>query len=437
MKKRPFEIVVLAGFAGLFVLGLVFVNILGPSKKEPEIVIGSVDIWGTVPVTVFQEVFRDLQEVNDDFLATAYRQIDARSFDDELINAIAEGRGPDLIFIPHTKLVDHLPKLSLIPYENFPLRDFKDLFIDGTEIYLLPEGIAGYPLAIDPLVMYWNRDTLASSGFASAPKTWEEVVNQIVPAIVKRDFNQNILTSPIALGEYRNISNAYEILSALMLQGGSRMVEISNLGETMRYDISLDFSISGVSNPATNALEFYTSFATANNPLYSWNRSQPQDINMFASRDVALYFGMGSEYGDISRLNPNLNFDIAELPQSGTSEVKRTYGDIYALSLLKSSDNNGGALAVMNTFSINSSHASKIATEANFAPVLRNVLSAGAPSPVDRVRYTSALYARGWYNPERVNVETIFKDIVESILSNRSTASKAVRDGVIKLQQEF
>lgn len=438
MKTRPFEIAVLGGFAALFVIGLIFINIVKPEKEEPTIVVGEVDIWGTVPAAVFTNTLRTLTETDENFRSVTYRYFDPRTFDNELVNAIAEGRGPDLVFMSHTRLVKQLPKLSLLSYENFPLRAFKDTYVDGAELYTLPNGIAGLPVAVDPLVLYWNRDSFSSNGFATSPTTWEKLVNQVVPALVKRDFNREILFSAIALGEYRNVNNAFAILSALMHQGGSQMVTTRVSNERTMFSIALNSSISNIANPGTNALEFYTSFATANNPLYTWNRSQPQDVDMFASQDLAMYLGKASEYKDIKQRNPNLNFDIAELPQSEFSSVKRTYGDFYAFHLLKTADNPTGALNVMYTVAgTDGSFAKGLAQTADFAPAHRSTIEAGTTDPVDRIRHISALYSRGWYNPAYSESETILREMVESVLSSRLTASRAISDAMVRLQQHF
>src|SRR3990167_4058409 len=80
------------------------------------------------------------------------------------------------------------------------------------------------PVAVDPLVLFWNRDIFARGGLIVAPKTWEEVVANTVPTLTVRDFSRNIQTAGIAMGEYRNIKNAFPIISLLAIQGGSALV---------------------------------------------------------------------------------------------------------------------------------------------------------------------------------------------------------------------
>ena len=58
----------------------------------------------------------------------------------------------------HEKLVEHRSRLQSIPYESFPERDFRNRYIDGASIFAMRDGVYAFPLMVDPLVMYWNRD---------------------------------------------------------------------------------------------------------------------------------------------------------------------------------------------------------------------------------------------------------------------------------------
>jgi hypothetical protein len=61
--------------------------------------------------------------------------MNADTFDADVLNALAEDRGPDLLLLPHEELVAYRSKLQPIPFENFPERDFRNLYIDGAELW--------------------------------------------------------------------------------------------------------------------------------------------------------------------------------------------------------------------------------------------------------------------------------------------------------------
>ncbi len=434
MNLRPFELFLVLGFGllGLLALGLL-ATYRPPVDTTTTALNGTVEVWGTLPKKAFYQTLEPLLEAQPAYKALSYVQIDEANFDSELLNALAEDRGPDLILLPHEKLVSYRNKIQPIPFENFPDRDFRNLYIDGAEIWKLSDGVYGYPIAIDPMVMYWNRDLLTSKGQLSAPTTWEAIVNDIVPTFVERDFNRNITLSPIAFGEYRNVKNAASIISMLTIQGGSGLVEDAGGG---RYKFLLNQNVDKTRAPLEAAATFYTNFSSPSNPLYSWNRARPSDVDAFLSEDLILYFGKGSEATNLAAQNPNLNFDIAEVPQGAGATLRRTYGTFYGLSLLKSANNKQGAFIAMQLIG-GADFSKAYSSYLHMAPAHRTSLAGGSSDTYGRIIYSSATVARGWLAPKPATVDTIFTQMVEDILANRSRPADAATDAVGRLSQEY
>ena len=433
MKLRPFELALVGIFLGLGLLALVLLSSYKPKSDTPTVVLGtSVVIWGTLPAAAFKEVLDPLMEEIEEFRVVSYVEKDPRTFDLDLLKALAENRGPDIIVLPHEKLVQQRSKIQAISYDNFPRRDFMDMYIDGAEIFALSDGIYAFPIAIDPLVMYYNRDTLSNKNIINPPATWEAVMSDIVPNLVERDYAHSIIRSPLAFGEYRNVQNGFAVLSMLLLQGGSTLV---TEGES-QYKVALNQSSSGNLRPFEKAVTFYTNFASPSNPLYSWNRAQNMDRDEFLSEDLALYFGLGSEARGIESKNPNLNFDIAEVPQGAEASVRRTYASFYGLALLKSSRNIAGAYTVMQTLG-SAARAQLLSQSLGMAPAHRSTLLLGSNDKYGRITYNSAKVARAWLSPDATVTGTIFTDMVENILANRSRPSEAANDAVERLEAAY
>ncbi len=432
MKLRPFELVMVTIFGVMGLIALVLLSTYSPpSENETPLISGEVLIWGTADSSAFYEVLRPLYDTVPDYRKITYVQKNSASFDSDLINALADGVGPDILFLPHEQLVQYRGRIQPISYDDFPLTDFRSRYLDGAEIFAMSDGVYAYPVAVDPLVLYWNRDILASYNYLEAPKTWEVLVNEMVPTLIERDFNRTILRSPIAFGEYRNVNNAFSIISLLLLQGGSQMV--SEDGE--RYQLKLDESVSN-SRPFANSLSFYTSFASPSNALYSWNRSKALDRDEFLAEDLVFYFGKGSEARTISQRNPNLNFSVAEVPQGQTATVRRTYATFYGLALLRASKSKNDAFKAMQLFG-GGENSKKIADTLGMAPAHRAQAMAGSNDVYGRISYTSALVARGWLSPEPRQVNDIFTRAVEDILANRASASGAVGDVMGRLRDVY
>lgn len=431
MTLRPFELVLLTIFAVVGLVSLFLLSNYSGRSSEPvgPQLGGPVVIWGTVSRDAFEQALAPIREVNESYRSVQYVQIDERSFDSELVNAIAEGRGPDVMLLPHEKLLQHRSKIRPIPYESFPLRDFQNSYIDGAEIFALPDGVYAYPFLVDPLMLYWNRDIMSTYGYVAAPTTWEQLVGDVVPTTVQRDFDRTISRSPVALGEYRNVTNAYSIISMLLLQGGSALV----VEERERYQVRLNETRAGRGQPLTTAATFYTNFASPSNVLYSWNRALPNDRNQFLAERLVLYFGKGSEARGIAAQNPNLNFDIAEVPQGSSATVRRTYGTFYGFAILRSARNTNGAYLALTELG-GANAARTIADASGMAPAHRSVLTTGSNDRYGRLIYTAAVVARGWLNPDFAETNTIFQQMVEDILANRRQPSDSVTDAVGRLR---
>lgn len=431
MKLRPFELALVVVFSGLAFLAL-FVLVISPDinlgGEEEVFEVGPVEIWGTIDEDKMSPILRDLRdEYEESFRAVSYQYIDPDDFDFELVDSLAERRNPDLILIPHEKLVEHQSKIWPITYETYPARDFQNSFIDGAQIFSLSSGIYALPLMVDPLMLYWNTDLLGTFGFLNPPTTWEEIVNSYVPSLAILDFQRRVSRSAVAFGTYDNMRNPFAVLSMLTLQGGSYMVTESTSRGRVDYNVRLTESVNGSGNPLGQALAFSSRFANPSNPLYNWNRALPEDREQFIREDLAMYFGFGSEAKLIEELNPNLSFDIAEVPQSETATVRRTYGRFYGLSLLNATDNPRGATAIMY-FLGRANISQKFAEAYGMSPVFRSLVGAGSNDFYGRVIYKSAPIARGWLNPDYEETNEFLKQGLFEINANSSSPENAASD---------
>jgi ABC-type glycerol-3-phosphate transport system substrate-binding protein len=433
MKMRPFQIVLFAIFGAFAVGGLImFAAFRGFDRTEDPITNG-VLVWGTLPGVAVQEAITSIATKDQRWARVQYVAQDPRTFSEDLVESIAEGRGPDLILLPNDLLARQQSKLSLLPYTNMPLRDYRDTFIEGAEIFLDQNGFYGFPIVVDPLVMYWNRTMVTSAQLATPPRTWEEMVRDTVPSITKRLDNNDIQTAALAFGEYTNVVNAKPVVLMLMVQAGSRLVERVN----QIFSTRLNEGRGGEAlAPGDAALRFYTQFSNPATITYSWNRGMRSDRDAFLAEDLALYFGFGSEYSYLRAGNSNLNFDIAEVPQGADTNNRKNYGIIYALTIPKTSKNPLGAYEVAATLSGREA-GDLLARALGLAPARRDLIQARSGTPVGDVLYRAALIAQGWLDPNPGVSDTVFKDMIESITSGRAKSSESIEYASYQLQKAF
>jgi ABC-type glycerol-3-phosphate transport system substrate-binding protein len=435
LNLRPFQIALLALFLVVGFVSIAFLSTFEGLRNATANPYGrEVVIWGTLDEQAMQRLIQSVGDDDRDFLVVRYQELDSRTFTDTLVEALATNRGPDVVLLSHEDFVTLRPTLLAIPYDAISRRQFQDTYLDGAELFARPDGIYALPFAVDPLIMYWNRDIFSSGGFALPPSTWEQLVTNVVPSLTLRNATRDILQATVAFGEYRNVENAKETLSLLLMQSGSRLIEEDDRG----YIVALnDPVIDNAPRPLQSALQFYSDFSNANSPLYSWNRSLPADRTAFLGEQLALYFGFGSEYDSLRAANPNFNFDTTEVPQGAGATTKQTYGTFYGLALMRDSDNTAGAYAAITRLS---GHLAAHQEAGNFglAPVHRQSYTGAVSGEAvtDTIR-SSALIARGWLDPNPSETDGIFQTMVEDVVSNRQKVAGAVADATRRLELSF
>ncbi|HFC10882.1 MAG TPA: extracellular solute-binding protein, partial [Candidatus Kaiserbacteria bacterium] len=351
----------------------------------------------------------------------SYTSKNPATFEADLTKAIASGSGPDLILISQEDLATLTGEINPISYKTLSQRKFMNTFSDGSAIYLRSNGIYGLPVTIDPLVLYYNQTILASSGIVGEASTTWEMLTGWAPRVVKLTKTHNISRALISLGTYSNVHNARGVLSTLFLQAGVPIVTLNKRGG---YKISLN-TANGASSPGESVLRFYTQFADPTKVSYTWNTTLPDSQQMFIHGDSALYLGYASEASFVAEANPNLSFDIAQVPQLQTASFKTDYAKIYAFSVPRGSRNVYGALKVASLF-INPANDRLVAKSSGTAPALRSLLEAAPNDPVSAVVYPAAIMSRTWLSPTPTMTDNIFSRMIKDVVTGKTSIAQAL-----------
>lgn len=423
---RPFQIVLMAVF-GILALAALFLFSNFTGFQGGREAIGDVRIWGTLPADEFERGLSRLQSADRRFSGVRYTQKPVASFSRDLADAIASGTGPDMIVITQEQLLSERAKLNTIPSSSISERVYRDNFLPITEVFLTSSGTYGIPFAIDPLILYYNRTTLQNAGIAEPPRSWEAVAG-LALSLTSRADDGTIFRSAIALGEYRNVTNARGIVSLLLLQAGSPISNTTSGGQRAAL-LATAPGITGATS-AESAIAFYTQFADPAKTLYSWNRSMADSRQAFLAGDVAMYLGYASEIPLIKEANPNLDFDIASVPAPQTLSTKVTYATTYAFAIPKASRNASGAYEAAMAMA-GSDYAPALANALSMAPALRSALKPPANDLYAPVYYPEALIARGWLSPEPSETDSIFGAMIENVTTGR----RGVRDAIQGAEQ--
>ena len=422
--KGTFQIIIIIAFIALAILGLlVFSGAIPLGTDDTTTGQGTVVLWGTFRSDVITPLIQNLNNANPAFVVQ-YVQKSSDTFDQDLLEALAGGVGPDLFFLPNNLAFRYANKIFTIPYSSYSLSTFKNVFAVACEVFLTSNGVLAFPIAIDPLVMYYNRSMLDANGVVYPPASWDDLVT-LVPTFTKKDDASKITKSAVALGHFSNVAHAKDILSALFMQAGSPIVSqkdgifSSNLNNSTKYDLSA-------------VLKFYTDFADPLKSVYSWNKSFPNSADAFSAENLAFYFGFGSELASLVNKNPNQNFLASSFPQTKNATVKSTYARVTGLAISSFSKNFNTAYIAASLMAT-SDFASKFATALNVAPARRDLLSVKPTDSYSPTFYNSALYARSWLDPSPKDTDTIFRLMIDGVLSNTKTLGDAIADASAKL----
>ncbi len=418
---NPFQVGVLAVFGFLAIGGLfLFATFQGFGTNVDQI--GTVTVWGTLPKKSVDPALGEMKRLHKEYAKVTYQERQASTFESDLANAIASGTGPDLILITQEQLVAQKSRITVIPSSSISERDFRDSYLPAFEIFLTEGGTYGVPLLIDPLVLYYNRTILATAGISRAPSTWEAVTG-LAPVLTRVNEAQTIERSAIALGTYNNIDNARAILSLLFLQTGQGITAPTSSGvrSTLTNKAGESFGVSGVES----AVNFYTEFANPAKTTYSWNRSLPGARQAFVQGDSALYLGYASEQSGIKAANPNLDFDMATVPQLATADSRTTYARSYAFAIPKASRSPGGALSTAFAFT-GSDILPTLARDTGMAPAVRSFLVPSNKDIYEPVFYPEALIAKGWLSPAPGITDGIFSAMIDNVNSGRTSVNQAL-----------
>lgn len=270
-----------------------------------------------------------------------YQQFRPEEYEQALLQAWAEDRGPDVFSIPNTwigkyktfmlpmppkitvarqVLVGTIKKDYKVVTENKigpTFQDLKNNFVGAVadDVYL-DSQVWALPMSFDTLALYYNRDLLNQARIIDPPATWDDFITD-AKVLTLADPQGKIIQSGVAIGSANNVNYAADILSALMLQNGTKMSSGSGAAFNQASPDDQNYF------PGEAALRFYTDFTSPSKEVYTWNKDMPNSFDAFIQGKAAFYFSYAGDLLKIKNSAPTLNFDITKIPQI-TGSLKQT-----------------------------------------------------------------------------------------------------------------
>ncbi len=392
------------------------------------------------------------------YVSITYKLIREEEYEQSLLEAWAEDRGPDIFSIPNTWLgkyqskilplsvtgeitmakqimtgtIKKQPKIIEEKKKAPDLRQLREAFVETVpKDIVIDNQIYGLPLSLDILAMYYNRDLLNSTGIVSPPQTWEEFAN-VVKALVLQDRYGSFIQSGAAIGTAENITYLTDVLSLLMLQNGTPMVD-----ERGRATFNQSLPSEPGYYPAQQALQFYLSFANPASEIYTWDQDMPGDLDSFISGKVGFIFGYSGYLSLIKQQAPKLNFDITKAPQISGSlkEINYARYPIETVSKKTKYPNQAWAFILYATEAQNA----KTFIERTKHPTAHRILISEQLQDFDLAPFAKGvLTAQTWYRGKNYSlVEEAFQEMVKDVLVGEKNAKQAIDYAVNKVNLTY
>lgn len=421
----------------------------------------TLNVWGTVDdLEVYNQVFTDYRALHPN-VTFIYKRFRLEEYESELLNALAEDRGPDIFMIHNDWTGKYMTKITPMPSttktayrvlsgnaiqktptwelrteSTMSISDFKNSFADVVQNDILrtvnistnsdqknfQQRPMGIPLGIDTMALYYNKDLLNAAGIPTPPTNWTQFAEQ-VKKLTKLDTIGKVVQSAAGIGTADNVERSSDLLSILMIQNGQTMTDDS--GYPQLNKIPAELSSRSVP-PSYQALEFYTDFANPNKETYTWNSTFPNSLDAFIQGRTAFFFGYSYQYDTIRSRAPKLNLGISSLPQIEGNPTKNI-ANYWYFAVAKKSANQDLAWSFLNYMA--KADESKKALDIAKVPAARKSLLSGQLDD-ERVGVfaSQVLTATSWYRGvDPKTMENALKQMITDVVTNSREVNDAVR----------
>lgn len=416
-------------FAALFAV-LIFSGKLPIGNSEAK-ASGKVMIWGTISENDMNNIVYEYNPKVKDFQVD-YKEIPELQFNQRLIEALADGQAPDLIIAPHQYILANASRLYPFPTTSLSQKAYNDMYVDGGSIFMTAYGPIALPLAIDPLVLFYNRTMLSQRGITNPPANWEDLL-LVQPALTKLNASGQFDLSAISLGAPNTPYNK-DILMSVVLQLGQLPVYTQYQSDgSVLPTVLANSQLSNKIYPLATTARFFSQFADPTKAAYTWSQYGGDAMNQFVALKSAMYIGHASELATLQALNPTADIQMTYFPQTEGYNTFVMSGDLYGIATLRTSTNLITALTVESQFA-----------SAGIAPAIANIIGTvpalrayAGTQGLSEVLAKSMLVARPWYDTFPVQSETYAATMMGDIISGRAGPNDAAATFVSRLQDLY
>lgn len=412
------------------VIGFIVLSIL-LRRQNPKPV--SLEMWGVIDEpAVFTPLINSFQK-NNPHISVHYIKKDPATYQNDLLKAFAANKAPDIFMLFGNWLPSYQGKIE--PLNLKKDKDLNSLIISQTFPQVVQDDLVnndfllGIPLSIDTLALYYNKDIFDYYNIALPPKTWDEVV-KLIPKLRKTNSQGQVTRAAIALGTSNNIDWASDILSELMMQLGSSMIDKTYQKVTFDEPVTQN----GLKIiPGEEALKYFTQFANPKSSLYTWNNSFPNAVSAFSQGKTAMIIGYNQAQNTIQKEAPGLRYSIASFPLLSSNKEKINYARTMNLVVFNRSSYLKEAWQFLK-YLIQLDNSQYYFLQTKNPPARLDLISLAINDPQAGVFASQILTSRDWYQIDSQEISTIFNEMIESVVLQNIPPNQAISTAASRIE---
>ncbi len=353
-----------------------------------------------------------------------YTKKDITTYSQDLIQSLASGTGPDIYSINNSWLPTYVDKLvPVATTSKFTFKAYKDAFVDvAVNDFTIDQKIYAVPLYVDSLALYYNKDVLGTAGIAVPPKTWQELEQQ-VQKIKRADQTGYFTLSGVAAGTSLNINRAVDILYLMMLQKGTVPYSVSGGRPSFAQSVQKN---GNYTTPGLEGLSFYTSFANPSSVNYNWNSRSDYSVDAFINGRAAFLYSYSYMADTIRNKNPNLNFDVAGVPQTNLNDPSVNFANYWGLGVSRQAKSPNTAWDFLE-FLTSKESLDKYYAKNKKPSSRKDLISLQIQDPEIGVFANANLTAKSFYKPDQEKMDGIFAKLIDNVILKGVKPEDALR----------
>lgn len=413
-------------------------------KQGPTVQPVRLTVWGTEdPSSAFTSLIAKYRQTRS-YLTVEYTQVRPEEYYQQLLQAWAQGTGPDVYFVPNSwigqmsaysvPMPTNLTVPQIIVSKGILGRSTKavlntktapslavlqNTFVDTVTSDAVRDGQTwALPLSMDTLVTYYNKDLLNNAKIFEPAKTWSDLQSQITSnRLTVTDQDGRLVQSGAALGTVTNLPHAIDLLALLMMQNGAIMT-------------TPDKRVHFQEAPGLTALKFYLSFGQPKKVNYSWDADQTNARDAFLQGKVAYYFGSLADRSVIAA--GSVNWGVApmlHIRQTGDNDAasgNERFIDVsnYQVAMVSKASQTAGRDRYAWNFLEYASQAGNVATylaATGKLAAVKTILAQQKDDPTLGLYAGQLLTARSWYRGTGgQTIEKYFQDLITGGLAEKA-----------------